>query len=184
MNIEKLAKHLKEFTLDEIEMIVECDCRSELDQLLNMGKVTFENQIYKYCEIEKIENFAIFIDKNYHKHQQNFEKAIKSFMTQYVDKYCKKETIRTYCSLFKINILPFFKNKDLKNITNIDIANFYQYCVERGLGARRIKNTMALLKQFLKYCKNKGWIKNYCEFQVKRLTNKNEFSINRIIFEE
>ena len=24
MNIEKLAKHLKEFTLDEIEMIAEC----------------------------------------------------------------------------------------------------------------------------------------------------------------
>ena len=26
MNIEKLAKHLKEFTTDEIEMIAECDC--------------------------------------------------------------------------------------------------------------------------------------------------------------
>lgn len=27
MNIEKLAKHLKEFTLDEINMIAECDCK-------------------------------------------------------------------------------------------------------------------------------------------------------------
>ena len=30
MNIEKLAKHLKEFTSDEIEMIAECDCKTEL----------------------------------------------------------------------------------------------------------------------------------------------------------
>ena len=29
MNIEKLAKHLKEFTIDEIEMIAECDCKTE-----------------------------------------------------------------------------------------------------------------------------------------------------------
>lgn len=35
MNIEKLARHLKEFTLDEIEMIAECDCKTELELLLN-----------------------------------------------------------------------------------------------------------------------------------------------------
>ena len=38
MNIEKLARHLKEFTLDEIEMIAECDVKTELEQLLNEGK--------------------------------------------------------------------------------------------------------------------------------------------------
>ena len=27
MNIEKLAKRLKEFTLDDIELIAECDCK-------------------------------------------------------------------------------------------------------------------------------------------------------------
>ena len=42
MNIEKLTKHLKEFTLDEIEMIAECDCKTELEQLLNEGKIVFE----------------------------------------------------------------------------------------------------------------------------------------------
>lgn len=38
MNIYKLAKHLKEFTLDEIEMISECDCKTKLEHLLNDGK--------------------------------------------------------------------------------------------------------------------------------------------------
>ena len=37
MNIEKLAKYLKEFTLDEIEMIAECDVLLELEQLITDG---------------------------------------------------------------------------------------------------------------------------------------------------
>ena len=42
MNIEKLARHLKEFTRDEIEMIAECDCKTELELLLNGNKIVFE----------------------------------------------------------------------------------------------------------------------------------------------
>ena len=53
MNIEKLAKRLREFTLDKIEMIAETDLETELEQLLNVGKITFEQGRYKY--IEKIE---------------------------------------------------------------------------------------------------------------------------------
>ena len=41
MNIEKLVKHLKEFTPDEIETIAECDCKTELERLLNEGKIAF-----------------------------------------------------------------------------------------------------------------------------------------------
>ena len=51
MNIEKLAKHVQEFTLDEIEMIAECDCKTELEHLLNEGKMVFEQGLYKYVEI-------------------------------------------------------------------------------------------------------------------------------------
>lgn len=53
MNIEKLARHLKEFTLDEIEMIAECDCKTELEHLLNEGKIVFEQNSYKYVEVSK-----------------------------------------------------------------------------------------------------------------------------------
>ena len=48
MNIKKLARHLKEFTLDEIKMIAECDCKTELEHLLNEGKIVFEQNHYKY----------------------------------------------------------------------------------------------------------------------------------------
>ena len=53
MNIEKLAKRLKEFTLDDIELIAECDCKTKLEQLLNSNKILFENGIYKYNEETK-----------------------------------------------------------------------------------------------------------------------------------
>lgn len=52
------------------------------------------------------------------------------------------------------------------------------------MGERRLKNSLALLNQILKYCKREKLAKTDCEFQVRRLTDKNKFSINRIIFEE
>lgn len=53
MNIEKLAKHLKEFTLDEINMIAECDCNNEFEHLLSSNKISFEQGVYKYVETFK-----------------------------------------------------------------------------------------------------------------------------------
>ena len=64
MNIEKLARHLKEFTLDEINMIAECDCKTELERLLNEGKIVFEQGLYKYKENLNSENYEIFITSN------------------------------------------------------------------------------------------------------------------------
>lgn len=63
MNIEKLAKHLKEFTLDEINMIAECDCKTELAHLLNSNKIVFEHGMYKYRESLKNSclNYRVFV---------------------------------------------------------------------------------------------------------------------------
>lgn len=60
MNIEKLARHLKEFTLDEIEMIAECDCKTELERLLNEDKLVFEQELYKYQEQKPKQEFIIY----------------------------------------------------------------------------------------------------------------------------
>ncbi len=61
MNIEKLAKHLKEFTLDEINMIAECNCKTELEHLLNSDKIVFEQGLYKYKENINSENYEILL---------------------------------------------------------------------------------------------------------------------------
>ena len=183
MNIEKLARHLKEFTLDEIEMIAECDCKTELEHLLNEGKIVFEQGLYKYNETDNIIEYGIFATQDNYNTQLKFKDAVVGFIENYAKKHCKQRTYETYESIFRVNIIPYFKNMFIQNISQETIIRFYKYCRRRCLGERRLKNTMALLNQLIKYYQNLGIIDKTCNFQVKRLTNKNKFSISRIIFE-
>jgi len=183
MNVEKLAKHLKEFTLDEIEMIAECDCKTELERLLNGGKLAFEQGMYKYIE-NKAPDFDIFDagkikskNKNY-----SFEYAVQYFMEKYVSKYCKNTTYIRYRRQFRYDVIPYFKDKKIKDISIQDIRKYYFWCKERNFKPAKMKNTFALLKQFLKYFQENGFIDNKYTFQVRRITTKNEFNLNRITF--
>ncbi len=184
MNIEKLAKHLKEFTLDEINMIAECDCKTELEHLLNEGKIVFEQGSYKYVEKVEIIDYAIFSAEASDDEPLNFETAVKFFLEKYAKTACTKRTYETYESIFRINILPFFRGKIVQELTMEDIKAFYVRYKIRNLGHRRLKNTLTQLNQLLKYCKSQGLISKCCSFQVKRLNEKNEFSMNRIIFKD
>ena len=99
MNIEKLVKHLKEFTLDEIEMIAECDCKTELEHLLNKGKIAFEQGLYKY--VEKFEkSFNLF-----EKPELKDEKILFKDMAEYyiTNRSLSKNTLKGYKSLLKYN---------------------------------------------------------------------------------
>ncbi len=183
MNIEKLARHLKEFTLDEIEMIAECGCKTELEHLLNEGKIVFEQNHYKYIERNDILEYGMFAPQDNHNPQLKFKDAVVGFIENYAKKNCKQRTYETYESIFRVNIIPYFKNIFIQDISQETIIRFYKCCRRRCLGERRLKNTMALLNQLIKYYQNLGVIDKTCNFQVKRLTDKNKFSINRIIFE-
>ena len=183
MNIEKLAKHLKEFTLDEIEMIAECNCKTELKQLLNGGKLLFGKGVYKYVEADERLKFGIFIDNSNTKVVITIEDAVQYFINNYVANFCSKKTNRIYKAAFKLDIIPILKKNSITKFETKDIITIYNAFLERNFKPRRLKNTMALLKQFLKYCKAEGLIKNYTNFYVKRLTEKNEYSLDRIIFE-
>ena len=183
MNIEKLAKHLKEFILDEIEMIAEIDCTTELEQLLNSNKLSFEQGVYKYMEKE-ISKFAIFSTVENIDNNLMFEDAVKYFLQEYVIKNCTKRTYDTYFSIFKMNITPFFKNRKINKITVDDIKSFYKNCQDRKIGISRLKNTLTQLNQLIKYYQNQGIIDTKCTFQVRRITQKNEFNLSRITFKE
>ena len=183
MNIEKLARHLKEFTLDEIEMIAECDCKTELEYLLNGGKITFAQGLYKYIEKDESLEYGIFATQENYNSQLRFKDAVIGFIENYAKKHCKQRTYETYESIFRVNIIPYFKNMLIQDINSDTIIRFYKCCRKRCIGERRLKNTMALLNQLIKYYQNLGVIEKTCNFQVKRLTDKNRFCINRIIFE-
>ena len=77
MNIEKLAKRLKEFTLDEIEMIAEADIETELEQLLNEGKIAFEQGRYKYVEKDANIDFVLL--------EQNDSELVKQIIQNFIE---------------------------------------------------------------------------------------------------
>lgn len=181
MNIEKLAKHLKEFTLDEVEMIAECDCKTELEQLLYEGKLVFEQEEYKYVEKTDIQ-YDIFIIQNQQLKNIPFDAAVKYFLSNYTKKNCTDRTYKTYEYTFRLRITPYFLDKFINEISITDIQRYYKKLKYLELKPRMLKNTMALLNQLLRYFQDNGFIKKTCIFQVRRITAKNEFNLNRITF--
>ena len=145
MNIEKLARHLKEFTIDEIEMIAECDCKTELEHLLNEGKLLFEQGLYKYQEEKPRQEFIICAKQTTNYQVITIDAAIEYFLKNYVKNNCKYNTYRRYRGILQQHISPFFKNKNLNDITCNDIQEFYYFCKERNLPPKVLKNTLALI---------------------------------------
>lgn len=182
MNIEHLAKHLKEFTLDEINMIAECDCKTELERLLNSNKIVFEQGLYKYKENINSENYEIFITSNRNIQNISSKDAFEKFLNDYVKNNCKLETYKRYSSVIKYHLLPYFKSKELSEICNIDIKELFDEYKLKKLPPKTIRNNLSLLNQIIKYYQNLGIIDRKCIFQVRRLSDKNKFCINRIIF--
>ena len=182
MNIEKLARHLKEFTLDEINMIAECDCKTELERLLNEGKIVFEQGLYKYKENLNSENYEIFITSNRNIQNISSKGAFERFLNDYVKNNCKLETYKRYSSVIKYHLLPYFKNKNLAEICNNDIKELFNEYKLKNLPPKTIRNNLSLLNQIIKYYQNLVIIDRKCVFQVRRLTDKNKFYMNRIIF--
>ena len=166
MNIEKLARHLKEFTLDEIEMIAECDCKTELERLLNEGKLVFEQELYKYQEQKPKQEFIIYAKQVANYQVITIGAAIDYFLENYVKNNCKLNTYRRYSRMLKYYIEPFFKNKNLNDITCNDVHEFYYFCKSRNFPPKVLKNTLALLNQMIKYFQNLGIIERTCNFQV------------------
>lgn len=182
MNIEKLARHLKEFTLDEINMIAEYDCKIELERLLNGAKIDFEQGVYKYQEEKNNQEYIIFTNQITNYQVITIDTAINYFLENYVKNNCKLNTYKRYRRMLKYYISPFFENKNLNDITCNDIQEFYYFCKNRNLSAKVLKNTLALLNQIIKYFQNLGIIDKTCNFQVRRLSNKTNFTLDKIIF--
>ena len=183
MNIEKLAKHLKKFTLDEINMIAECDCKIELEHLLNSNKIYFKQGVYKYVEIFKQENYELFIVTNKVNKNISTQAAFERFLNDYVKNNCKLETYKRYSSVIKYHLLPYFENKNLAEICDSDIKELFNEYKLKNLPPKTIRNNLSLLNQIIKYYQNLGIIDRTCDFQVRRLTDKTNFTVDRIIFE-
>ncbi len=197
--VKYLAKKLKTFTFNEMLILSEIEYKALqiiLDELVKEMYLKQDSQGYvligkipehKTKPIPKVKtnssNYGIFVCNTTKVKNISFLNAVNQFLAEYVTKFCTASTLRTYKSLFKNNILPYFKNKNFEDINTEDIIGFYECCMQKNMSAKRIKNALALLKQFMQYAKDNGFTATICQFQVKRLSAKNEFNLNRIVFE-
>ena len=164
MNIERLTKHLKEFTLDEIEMIAECDCKTELEGLLNEGKIAFEQGLYKYVEIFKEKTFELYPKPLL---KINSKVLFQDIALSYIaNKKLTKDTLKGYKSQLKYNILPYFGDIQINKITYEMIVDFMQKMKER-YKPKTASNGVTLLGSILKYAFEQGIIKHNPYYGVK-----------------
>ena len=141
-----------------------------------------QNGIYKYNEETKTgENYEIFSPQKNKHLKISIEDAKDYFMKNYVKKYCKFETYRNYNAIFNFNIIPFINCYYLHEIDIESIKELFKVCELRRLKPRRIKNTMALLNQLIKYFQHLGVIDRSCVYQVKKVQDKNHFGIENLI---
>jgi hypothetical protein len=174
MNILKLAKNLKAFTLDEIEILTECACSTELDELIFQGNIQKVGGFYHYItkQVHNVDIFEVSIVKDIRKNDIDFNQAVMVFLNKYAAQNCSPRTYLWYHGAFKNNICPFFENRKIGSIMVKDVKNFKEKCTERKLSSGNIKNNLALLNQFIRYFQNNGYIDKTCIFQVKRIEDK------------
>ena len=164
MNIEKLARHLKEFTLDGIEIIAECDCKTELEHLLNGGKIGFEQGLYRYVEISKEKTFELYPQPTFRKKKSLlFNVLAQDYLT---NRKLTKDTLKGYKSQLKHNILPYFGEIKINKITYEMIVDFMQKMKEK-YKPKTASNGVTLLGSILKYAFERGYIKHNPYYGVK-----------------
>lgn len=164
MNIEKLAKHLKEFTLDEINMIAEYDCKTDLERLLNSSKIVVEQGIYKYVSTSDFKTFELIKRPNL-----NFKENLifKNIAQDYIEnRTLTKNTIKGYKSLLKYNLIPYFGDLKICEITYEMIVDFMQKMKEK-YKPKTASNGVTLLGSILKYAFEQGYIKHNPYYGVK-----------------
>ena len=148
MNIEKLVKHLKEFTIDEIEMIAECDCKTELERLLNKGKLVFEQGLYRYKEQEQKQTFEFIAKPKIYKNKKILFKDMALYYLNNRD--LTYSTYKGYRYQLKYNILPYFGEKYIDKIT-----------------PKTASNGVTLVGSIMKYAFFEGYIKYNPYFGVR-----------------
>ena len=155
MNILKLAKYLKEFTLDEISMIAERDIKEDLQMLLQDSKLIFDCEKYKYIEQEKVTTFEL-------NQQPNFKKGERILFKNTVNAYLSKKnltstTLTGYKSILKFNILPYFGDLFLEEIRLSQINNFMTLMKEK-YKPKTASNCVTLTGSILKFAFEEGLI--------------------------
>lgn len=169
MNILKLAKNLKEFTLYEIEMLAECDVENEVKAMLKDGLIEFKNGFYKYKEPEKVSNFELVEPPRLKAGERIlFKDVVNGYLTS---RTLTKDTLTRYKSILKFNIIPQFGEMVLDEITHSMIKDFMKN-LHKKYKPKTVSNCITLTGSILKWAFEEGLIEYNPYLGVKNTTPK------------
>lgn len=159
MNILKLIRGLKIFTLDEIALIAEveeAEIRSILDDFLRDGKLNFDGEFYKYVEHNRVQNF--FELKKKPVLQKENRISFEDFAIGYLNsKNYTPLTFKSYKYQIFSNLIPYFGKTLLQNITRQNILDFILQ-KQSTLSQKTLNNCVSLLGSILKEAYYRGFI--------------------------
>ncbi len=170
--ILKIAKRLKIFTLEDIVMFTDFDIEHVKEFLENSENIMILRGKFEYVEIMKSEDKFKIIDKNIP--SKNSDITVINACEEFLKiKYetLKPMSYQTYKTFIYAQLIPYFKQVRLKDVSIQDIKNFKEYLQGNKVSERRIKNILTLLNQIIKYFQNEGYIDKTCVFEVKRIAN-------------
>lgn len=155
MNILKLAKHLKEFTLDEIEMLAECDCQNKVKAMLKDGLIEFKNGFYKYIEPEKVSTFELIEPPKLKIGEKIlFKDAANAYLNS---RNLTKWTLKGYKTQLKMSIIPYFDEIFLDEIILLMLNEFMNF-LKTKYKPKTVWNAVTLTGSILKWAFEEGLI--------------------------
>jgi len=157
MNILKLAKHLKEFTLDEISMLAEKNVSIELKKYINKNLILFDGKKYTY--ISKIDKgLGIYLNlKQMVNAEILFSDICFDFLVN-IEKEKSPVTLKSYKSIINSYFLPYFKDIKINDIHQENIKEFLQESYIKRLSDRTVSNILTLLGSIFKYAQKQGFL--------------------------
>lgn len=150
--IINLAKRLQTFSIDEINMIAECDTSGILKELIQEKTLIKTGETYQF-QVIKAENIIKLVEpsnyKSYTIKKINFVDAVEYFLKEYASKNCTVSTFQTYRSICRCHLLPFFSKKLVSEITKQDLEDFINLKHRQNMSAKRLNNCITLLGNIL-----------------------------------
>ena len=145
-------------------MIAECDCKTEIEHLLNNNKIVFEQGLYRYIEVSKEKTFDLYPKPAFRKNGR----LLFSDLAQYylTNRKLTKDTLKGYKSQLKYNILPYFGEIQINKITYEMIVDFMKKMKEK-YKPKTASNGVTLLGSILKYAFKQGLLKHNPYYGVK-----------------
>lgn len=159
MNILKLMRGLKTFTLDEIALLAEleeAELQMILEDFIREGKLSLDGEFYIYVEHNRGQNFFEL------KKKPLLQKGNKIFFEDFAIGYLNSKnytplTFKSYKYQIFSNLIPYFGKILLPNITRQNILDFISQ-KQSTLSQKTLNNCVSLLGSILREAYYSGFI--------------------------